>query len=74
MADEVAPGSKFLLLARSLPDLEDTRAMLAGKPNLAVDVRSVDNATAGSDDFDACIDAALAGEDIGRCSQKLCPS
>ena len=66
LVNEVADQSRFLLLARSADDLDETKSILESKKSVGVVVRSVDNEAADKEAFDACIDAALNGDDPAR--------
>ena len=66
LVNEVGEDSKLLLLARSASDLEETKSILESKKSVGVMVSSIDNETANKEVFDACLNAALAGEDPAR--------
>jgi short-subunit dehydrogenase len=70
LAGEVGDHSTFLLLSRSVKDLEITKSNLEEKfsaKKLQVIVRSVDNETADRSVYESCFDEALTGEnDLNR--------
>lgn len=59
----VAPNSTLVLLARSSPDLEDTRKqILAANPSIDVKVHSVDLGKPSSQAFEALLTSSSAGK------------